>query len=134
MASKTNSSSQVAAKVMQADVTIVMAGSSPPDQPQGTAKATGRLDAPASKAAPPTPKHASQQPLPPLTTQASNLFQSVVAFVGDGCGIVDDATYRQRLEICRTCDRLSGDRCAACGCFINVKARGRIFSCPIGRW
>ena len=28
---------------------------------------------------------------PFLTTQAANLFQSVVAFVGDGCGTVDDA-------------------------------------------
>jgi hypothetical protein len=71
---------------------------------------------------------------PPLTAQAANLFQSVVSFVGDGCGIVDDTTYRHRLEICHSCDRLSGERCAACGCFINVKARGRIFRCPIGRW
>ena len=54
--------------------------------------------------------------------------------VGDGCGIVDDATYQRRLEVCRKCDRLSGNRCAACGCFINVKARGRIFRCPLGRW
>ena len=77
---------------------------------------------------------APQQSLPPLATQASNLFQSVVAFVGDGCGIVDDAQYRTRLEICRTCDRLNGNRCVACGCFIHVKARGRIFRCPIGRW
>jgi len=75
-----------------------------------------------------------QQAFPRLTTQASNLFQSVVAFVGDGCGIVDDSTYHHRLEICRTCDRLSGKRCAACGCWIIVKARGRVFRCPIGRW
>ena len=71
---------------------------------------------------------------PPLTTQASNLFQAVVAFVGDGCGIVDDSQYRQRLEICRGCDRRAGKRCTACGCWIGVKARGRAFSCPIGRW
>jgi hypothetical protein len=58
----------------------------------------------------------------------------VVAFVGDGCGIVNDAQYNHRLEICRACDRLSGNRCVACGCFIYVKARGRIFRCPIGRW
>ena len=44
---------------------------------------------------------------------------AVVALVGDGCGVVDDAQCRQR---------------AACGCFINVKARGRVFSCPIGSW
>ena len=71
---------------------------------------------------------------PPLVTQVSNIFQSVVAFVGDGCGIVHDAQYRQRLEICRECDRRTGKRCTACGCWINVKARGRAFSCPLGRW
>ena len=113
------------------DVTIVMAGSppAPPVQssltPCPSPKGRGELAAPA-----PVP----QQSFPPLTTQAANLFQSVVAFVGDGCGIVDDAQYRERLEICRTCDRLSGNRCLACGCFIYVKARGRIFRCPIGHW
>ncbi len=81
----------------------------------------------------PSPEYGRGE-MPPLATQASNLFQSVVAFVGDGCGIVDDAQYRQRLEICRTCDRCTGNRCAACGCWINVKARGRVFRCPIGRW
>ncbi len=75
-----------------------------------------------------------QPPFPPLATQASNLFQSVVAFVGDGCGIVDDEQYRRRLETCSTCDRRVGKRCSACGCWINVKARGRAFRCPIGRW
>ena len=76
------------------------------------------------------PRPAPQQSLPPLATQASNLFQSVVAFVGDGCGIVDDAAVPPRLEICRTCDRLSGNRCVACGCFIYVKARGAHLPLP----
>ena len=134
MASKTSPSSQAAAKAVQSDVAIVTAGSLPPDQPQGTVKAVGRLDIGGNIAIPPTPDPPPQQALPPLTAQASNLFQSVVAFVGDGCGIVDDTTYQRRLDICRTCDRLSGNRCAACGCFINVKARGRIFACPIGCW
>jgi hypothetical protein len=71
---------------------------------------------------------------PPLAVQAANAIQSVVAFVGDGCGVVDDGVYRQRLEVCRTCDRRNGNRCAACGCWINVKARGRVFRCPLGRW
>lgn len=75
-----------------------------------------------------------QQSFQPIATQASNLFESVVAFVGDGCGIVDDAQYHTRLEICRECDRRTENRCSACGCFIRVKARGRIFRCRIGRW
>ena len=124
-----------------ADVTIVMAGSvpAPAEQPHRSANAVGDSSSvfPDIAGNSATPVHATpvpQQSLPPLATQASNLFQAAVAFVGDGCGIVDDATYRQRLEICRTCDRCTGNRCAACGCWINVKARGRIFRCPIGRW
>ncbi len=126
-------------------VSIIMAGSSPALQgrPQGTINTaarstTARLDvAPVhSSLTPcPTPEYGRGDPaLPPLTTQASNLFQSVVAFVGDGCGIVDDQQYRRRLEICQTCDQRTGNRCAACGCWINVKARGRVFRCPIGHW
>ena len=99
-------------------MTIVMAGGPPLVQLESTL----------------TPNPVAQQTLPPLTTQAANLVGSFVAFVGDGCGVVDDTTYRQRLEICRTCDRRKGNRCTACGCWINVKARDRIFRCPIGHW
>ena len=81
---------------------------------------------------PPAP--APQQRFPSLATQAANVFESAVAFVGDGFGVVDDAEFRRRLEICRACDRRTGKRCTACGCWIGVKARGRAFHCPIGRW
>ena len=92
-------------------------------------------DAPVALTPCPSPEYGRGEPeLPPLTTQAANLFQSVVAFVGDGCGVVDNDQYRRRLDICQTCDRRAGKRCAACGCWINVKARGRAFRCPIGRW
>ncbi len=121
------------------DVTIVMAGSPPaPEGPlQATANAvarstSGRLDAAGDHAAPPS--SSGQPAFPPLTIQAANLFQASVAFVGDGCAVVDDAEYRQRLETCRTCERRVGKRCTACGCWINVKARGRAFACPLGRW
>jgi RHS repeat-associated protein len=77
---------------------------------------------------------APERSLPPLAAQATNLFQSVVAFVGDGCALVDEAEYRQRLETCRVCDRRHGKRCTACGCWIALKARGRAFSCPLGTW
>jgi hypothetical protein len=79
-------------------------------------------------------ENATEQSLPPLTAQATNLFQSVVAFVGDGCALVDDTEYCQRLQTCRACDRRTGERCTACGCWIALKARGRAFACPLGRW
>jgi len=74
------------------DVMHVMTGSSPLEQPQDTVNPVGRLDIAGTSAAAPTPELLRQQtfspPTPPLTTQASNLFQSVVAFVGDGCGVI----------------------------------------------
>ena len=116
------------------DVTIVMAGSSPSEPVQSAltpcpSPGYGRGE-PAAQGAEP----AAQPAFPPLTTQAANLFQAAVAFVGDGCALVDDAEYRCRLEICRACDRRAGKRCTACGCWIGLKARGRAFACPLGRW
>jgi len=54
--------------------------------------------------------------------------------VGDGCALVDDAEYRRRLGVCHFCDRRTERRCTACGCWIGLKARGRAFTCPLGRW
>jgi len=163
------SSSQAAAKAILADVTIVMAGSSPFEPPQSTVSAVGRstssrLDMPhaaqpppftpaqspapnktllpgvtppglASENAAPTSAKPSPQPaFPPLSSQVASFLQSAVAFVGDGLAIVDEAEYRRRLDVCRTCDRRAGKRCTACGCWIGLKARGRAFTCPLARW
>ncbi|MGA2259475.1 MAG: DUF6171 family protein [Thermoguttaceae bacterium] len=91
-------------------------------------------DLASGNAAPTSAEPASQPAFPSLASQASNLFQAAVAFVGDGCALVDDAEYRHSLEICRTCDQRVGERCTACGCWIKVKARGRAFTCPLERW
>ena len=134
-------SSKSAEKALYPGVTVVMAGMEPMvavtqpgcDDVSPTPTSRHSLSRSGEISKPPA-TGAAQQAVPPLTTQAANLFQSVAAFVGDGCGIADDVAYRKRLEICRTCDRLKGDRCTACGCWIKAKARGRIFRCPIGQW
>ena len=72
--------------------------------------------------------------MPPLYQQAWNLAQSLTAFVADGCKTVTADQYRQRLEICDGCDRRRGNRCAACGCRLSLKARGRAFRCPLSKW
>ena len=82
----------------------------------------------------PSPGGRAESSFPPLVVQAASLFQAAVAFVGDGCALVEDAEYRRRLDVCRNCDRRTGRRCAACGCWIGLKARGRAFACPLGRW
>jgi Family of unknown function (DUF6171) len=136
---KSRPANQDAAKAILPNVTTAMAGSVPEPQPQSVPTTTrrpvsGRLTVGGEQAKLPAPTPADAQAFPSLTTQAANLVHSVVTFVGSGGGLVDETEHRRRLEICAACDLLRGNRCAACGCFIKVKARGRVFRCPIGRW
>jgi glycosyltransferase involved in cell wall biosynthesis len=80
------------------------------------------------------PRDGKELAFPPLPTQAWSLVRAVATFVGDGLRTVDAAQYQQRLMVCDTCERRHGRRCAECGCWVALKARGRSFSCPLGRW
>ena len=73
-------------------------------------------------------------PFPPLHRQAWNLARSLADFVADGCKTVSEEDYRMRLEICDRCDQRRGNRCLKCGCRLSLKARGRVFKCPLGKW
>ena len=42
----------------------------------------------------------------------------------------DDAEYRRRLDICTSCDQLSGGSCLQCGCFVELRAAYRDMHCP----
>ncbi len=95
--------------------------------------AAGSPLAPSSSPLVPKPEGGTPA-FPPLRTQAAGLFDSLAAFVGDGFALVDDAEYRRRLTVSHACDRRVGRRCAECGCWIGVKARGRAFRCPLDRW
>jgi len=67
---------------------------------------------------------------------------------GDATSTVTSLDYREsldkRLEICGTCDRheiakvpltdVTFIRCKECGCAVNIKARFKSFSCPLGKW
>lgn len=72
--------------------------------------------------------------MPPLAKQAWNLATSLAAFVADGCHVVDAEEYSRRLSICDACELRNGTRCARCGCRLDLKAKGRAFHCPDGRW
>jgi hypothetical protein len=43
---------------------------------------------------------------------------------------------KKRLKICMSCDRLikSTKQCKECKCFMNLKTKLAIASCPIGKW
>ena len=80
---------------------------------------------------PPEPR--SQEP-PPLPRQAWNLAQALADFVADGLRTVTAEQYKRRVEICDTCPERRGNRCLKCGCRLALKARGRTFKCPLGKW
>lgn len=74
------------------------------------------------------------QTVPSMARKAWNLTQAVTAFVADGCQTLDEEDYQLRLQICDTCQRRKGDSCLECGCKLTLKAKGRAFQCPLGKW
>lgn len=42
----------------------------------------------------------------------------------------DNKTYRQRLEACKRCDKLSDGMCLKCGCYVEMRAAVRNKHCP----
>lgn len=71
---------------------------------------------------------------PPLPSMLWNLTKSITSFVADGMRTVDKLEYERRLSVCQSCDRRTENRCHECGCFLTIKAAGRAFDCPIGKW
>jgi hypothetical protein len=63
-----------------------------------------------------------------------DLARSLLAFVADGCTTVSADQYRERLQICDSCEQRKGNRCRQCGCRLSIKARGRAFTCPNEKW
>lgn len=42
--------------------------------------------------------------------------------------------YERRLAICKECDRLNSGTCAACGCYVELRAAGTVGHCPYKKW
>jgi hypothetical protein len=71
---------------------------------------------------------------PKLVEQAWNLARALADFVADNCRTATAEEYRRRLEICDGCGYRRANRCLKCGCRLSLKARGRAFKCPLGKW
>jgi uncharacterized paraquat-inducible protein A len=41
---------------------------------------------------------------------------------------------QDRMAICNSCPNKKGNRCGICGCFLYLKTRQSIQTCPIGKW
>jgi hypothetical protein len=77
---------------------------------------------------------ASSNQMPPILSSLWNLAKSLEVFIVDGCRTVTKEQYETRLTVCDRCDFRRENRCLKCGCWIALKARGRVFTCPEGLW
>lgn len=77
---------------------------------------------------------AQRQSIPNIARRAWSLANSVSDFIADGCRTLTPSEFEARLAICDACEFRKGNSCTKCGCKLSLKARGRAFSCPIGKW
>lgn len=49
---------------------------------------------------------------------------------------LNDEDTGKRLDLCRSCDKYIKltHQCKMCGCFMNLKAKLKNASCPLGKW
>lgn len=83
---------------------------------------------------PRNPNYLEQSAPPAISKQVWNLAKSLTSFVADGLTTVSSEIYHERLSICDSCSERSDNRCLQCGCRLSLKARGRAFECPLGKW
>ena len=48
--------------------------------------------------------------------------------------IHDEEVLKMRWDICTGCEFLNDDKCENCGCFMKVKHKLAMASCPEGKW
>ena len=74
--------------------------------------------------------------MPSAPKRVWNLAKALVDFVADGCKTVTRAEYEARLRVCDSCELRSGVWCRHpdCGCNREIKAHGRAWKCPVGKW
>lgn len=77
---------------------------------------------------------ADKPKLPGVLTLAGNFARAVAGHVVDGAAKVTPEMLESRLQVCSLCDQRTDDRCAACGCYVAVKASWRTSECPLARW
>lgn len=47
---------------------------------------------------------------------------------------VPQTEYENRLQICKTCEKLNDGTCAACGCYVELRALTASGNCPHNKW
>jgi Glycosyl transferase family 2 len=72
--------------------------------------------------------------LPSGPRMAWNYARSMAAHIAAGRAVCPEPEAARRLELCQLCPSRNGDRCAACGCWLESKAAMEVSTCPLGRW
>lgn len=72
--------------------------------------------------------------LPSLAVRAVNAAGAAAQFAADAFQCIEPEQHAERMRICDSCEYRNGDFCAQCGCQLSLKARGRAFQCPVGKW
>jgi len=76
--------------------------------------------------------------LPSKLQMAKNVIKSAaknVKSIVDGNDLqVNQTDFEIRLGICSDCELFVDERCAECGCFLNIKAKLFAEECPLGMW
>ena len=83
-----------------------------------------------------------EQKYPSLGEQAKNLAKyswDLIKYVHENNSTVlsvSDEVYRERMTICKSCDKYDefDNRCRQCGCFLPPKAKMILDSCPLDKW
>lgn len=73
-------------------------------------------------------------PFPNTLNMALSVGLAVKRWVSSGGQNVDKLERAKRLEACRACPMLDGQRCRKCGCFVKVKSWMATEDCPEGKW
>ena len=47
---------------------------------------------------------------------------------------VPEGEYERRLSLCKECERLNAGICAACGCYVELRALSPVSTCPYHSW
>ncbi len=83
-----------------------------------------------------------KQDYPSLTEQGKNLAKftwdllNYITNNEEKVLFVNDEVYKERMTICKSCDRYDEfeNRCRECGCYLPAKAKIILDSCPLNKW
>ena len=71
--------------------------------------------------------------LPSRRTMAQNLGKTIKDIAVDPRWATAEEK-KIRLDICKSCEYISGVRCSKCGCFLQAKTKFKASRCPINKW